>query len=143
MAAAMCSGPVSPETTSAASRISAPGRQRRCRRACAAPDDAATTLVGEVALLRAPRHERAAARVASAEGRGQLAKTFRRPSLVRPRGAGIDHDERFAPPGGSMRPACPTGERRQRKWTASAVDRQRRAAPRFLLITCDGLRPVA
>ena len=81
-AAAMCKGPVSPDTISDAARHSSTRSARRV-------DDCAPQRF----LMGSPQHERDVSSDLAQEG-GDFAEAFRRPAFVRPRGAGIEQGDR-------------------------------------------------
>ena len=127
-AAAMCIGPVSPDTISARARASATrsaivGRRRQRR---AAPPEAATTASRERLFARPPQHDRRQpARVA--QERGERAEALRRPALVRPRRAGlISANGRVRPIG--ARSASSAGRRARPRAETRSRRRRRRAA---------------
>ncbi len=89
-AAAMCVGPVSPDTISAAPRASATRSAIVvCGDSIAAPPAAPTTSLRERLFAGPPQHDRLQA-VPLAQTRRHGGETRGRPPLVRPRGAGIE-----------------------------------------------------
>ena len=136
-AAAMCVGPVSPDTISAAPRASATRSAIVvCGDSSAAPSARRDDLLARAPPRRAPTARPTSARAASRSAARDAAEPRRRPALVRPRRARIE--QRVAAAGLRRRAQRATAESTSSIGNSGCrrVDAERRQQPRLISTTC-------